>query len=176
MSEVFQSHWFYEIGPLHEETSAGEWWAGGGKKGRNLRVRSDDEVRVQRVSVIVSHEPLVRGERLTIRLTVSLTSWPLLSAGNISTNTDTNWNTNTLNYRFLWSFSSVKCREMFPIIIVKFSQPACLLVCLPWPVPAHISTFSHQTHHNLLLQHFLQRKVITSGFPGKYKDKSSPCY
>ena len=25
MSEVFQSHWFYEIGPLHEETSAGEW-------------------------------------------------------------------------------------------------------------------------------------------------------
>ena len=44
--------------------------------GCNLRLRSDDELRGERVrvSVIVSHEPLVRGERLTIRLTVSLTS------------------------------------------------------------------------------------------------------
>ena len=44
---------------------------GAGERGRNLRLRSDDEARVL---VIVSHEPLVRGERLTIRLTVSLPS------------------------------------------------------------------------------------------------------
>ena len=44
MSEVFQSHWFYEIGPLHEETVP-VTVTGAGQPGCNLR--SDEESRLR---------------------------------------------------------------------------------------------------------------------------------
>ena len=78
-----------------------------------------------------------------------------------------------------WWRNAADWSQRFPFVerdgrqAVRRPQPGARLA---WPLPAHIFPFSHQTHHNLLLQHFLQRKVITSGFWGKYKDKSSADY